>query len=122
QHLALPDRVEHQTARPLGTPFEDLAAEPGPRLALVGGAVEAAVAEVDGDVAGLVVHDDAAQAAEAWLLGLDQLGRHGLPVRGPPAPGRPGRQKNHPPPPPPAEPNLFHRITSSRCRTGSDPP
>src|SRR5215472_11929983 len=81
QHLrTLAGRVEQPAAGSLGAALGLRVADALPALALVGGAEHAAVAEVDPDVAGVVIDDYATEAAEAGLLTLEQVGGHRLPL------------------------------------------
>ena len=82
QPLALAGRIEQEAAGPFGAALRLRGADSLERLALVGGAIEAAVADVDDDVAGCPIDQDAAEAAEAGLLGLDEIGDQRLPFGG----------------------------------------
>src|SRR5947208_3590376 len=73
ERLALARRVELQTTGPFGAAFDVAGVEALPGLALVAGAVEAAVTHVDKDVAGLMIDEQAAQPAVAGLLRAEQL-------------------------------------------------
>jgi hypothetical protein len=79
--LTLAGRVEQPAAGRLGAAFGLRVADALPALALVGGAEHAAVAEVDPDVASVVIDDDATEAAEAGLLTPKQVGDNRLPLR-----------------------------------------
>src|SRR5262245_57862747 len=73
-HLRTPaGRVEQPAAGRLGAALGPRVAGALPALALVGGAEHAAVAEVDPDVAGVVIDDDSTEAAEPGLLTSEKV-------------------------------------------------
>src|SRR6185437_11018819 len=82
QPLRLASGVDEEAAGVFGAALEGLLAEPLPGLAMVVRSEDAAIAEIDDELAGGVIDDDAAQSAEAGLLGSEQFGSERLPVGG----------------------------------------
>jgi hypothetical protein len=77
--LGLPGRVEHEAAGSLSAALEGCT-KSFPGLALIDGAIDAAIADVDVDVPGRAVDRDAAETAVAWLFLAKQRFRLRFPV------------------------------------------